>query len=76
MQREIQHYDLRMRQHAPERSRLILDRVLFHAWLLLQCRLRVAVGERLERGATDERDRRLPRLIHAQERMARAAWWN
>jgi hypothetical protein len=50
--------------------------MLLLPWIVLDRRIRAVIGERLERGASDEVDRRLAALVVQQQRIARAGWFS
>lgn len=43
--------------------------MLWYRWITLDCRIRVVLAERMERGATDELDLQLAALIAERERV-------
>ena len=45
-------------------------------WITLDRRIRLVIAERMERGATDEHDRRLMALMVAREAVERAGWFS
>lgn len=45
-------------------------------WIALDRKIRELLAERMERGATEELDRRLMTLIEEQRRVERAGWFS